>query len=163
MQILRSDKIDFKIKTITKDKEGHYVIIKGSIQEENITIAIINALNIGAPQYIRQTLADIKGDIDSNTVTIEDINIPLTPMDSSSKWKFNKGISSIQFSSVDQSCLTLCDPMNRNTPGLPVHHQLLEFTQTYVHRVGDAIQPSHPVSSPSPPAPNPSQHQGFFQ
>ena len=68
-----------------------------------------------------------------------------------------------QFSSVAQSCLTLCDPMNRSTPGLPVHHQLLEFTQTHVHRVGDAIQPSHPLSSPSPPAPNPSQHQGLFQ
>ena len=65
--------------------------------------------------------------------------------------------------SVAQSCPTLCDPMNRNTPGLPVHHQLLEFTQTQVHQVGDAIQSSHPLSSPFPPAPNPSQHQGFFQ
>ena len=72
-------------------------------------------------------------------------------------------ISSVQFSSVAQSCLTLCDPMNRSTPGLPVHHQLLEFTQTHVHRVGDAIQPSHPGSSPSPPAPNLSQHQSLFQ
>jgi len=62
----------------------------------------------------------------------------------------------IQFSSVIQSCLTLCDPMNCSTPGLPVHHQLPEFTQTHIHRVGDAIQPSHPLSSPSPPAPNPS-------
>ena len=70
---------------------------------------------------------------------------------------------SVQFSSVTQSCLTLCDPMNHNTPGLPVHHQLLEFTQTHVHLVSDAIQPSHPLSSPSPPAPNPSQHQGLFQ
>ena len=68
-----------------------------------------------------------------------------------------------QFSSVAQSCPTLCDPMNRSTPGLPVHHQLLEFTQTHVHWVSDAIQPSHPLSSPSPPAPNPSQHQGLFQ
>ena len=68
-----------------------------------------------------------------------------------------------QFSSVTQSCLTLCDPMNRSTPGLPVHHQLLEFTQTHVHWVGDAIQPSHPLSSPSPPVPNPSQHQSLFQ
>ena len=65
-------------------------------------------------------------------------------------------ISSVQFSSVTQSCPTLCDPMNRSTPGLPVHHQLLELTQTHVHRVGDAIQPSHPLSSPSPPALNPS-------
>ena len=71
--------------------------------------------------------------------------------------------SSVQFSSVAQSCPTLCDPMNRSTPGLPVHHQLLEFTQTHVHWAGDAIQPSHPLSSPSPPAPNPSQHQSLFQ
>ena len=66
-------------------------------------------------------------------------------------------------SSVAQSCPTLCDPMNRSIPGLPVHHQLPEFTQTHVHRVGDAIQPSHPLSSPFPPAPNPSQHQTLFQ
>ena len=66
-----------------------------------------------------------------------------------------------QFSSVAQLCSTLCDPMNLSTPGLPVHHQLPEFTQTYGHQVGDAIQPSHPLSSPSPPAPNPSQHQSF--
>ena len=70
---------------------------------------------------------------------------------------------SVQFSSVAQSCLTLCDPMNHSTPGLPVHHHLLEFTQTHVHRVGDAIQPSHPLSSSFPPAPNPSQHQSLFQ
>ena len=69
----------------------------------------------------------------------------------------------LQFSSVAQSCPTLCDPMNRSTPGLPVHHQLLELTQTHVHRVGDAIQLSHPLSSPSPPAPNPSEHQSLFQ
>ena len=72
-------------------------------------------------------------------------------------------ISSVQFSSVAQSCPTLCDPMNRSTPGLPVHHQLPESTQTHVHRVSDAIQPSHPLSSPSPPALNPSQHQSLFQ
>ena len=70
---------------------------------------------------------------------------------------------SVQFSSVAQSRPTLCDPMNRSTPGLPVHHQLPEFTQTHVHRVSDSIQPSHPRSSPSPPAPNPSQHQSLFQ
>ena len=68
-----------------------------------------------------------------------------------------------KFSSVTQSCPTLCDPMNHSTPSLPVHHQLPEFTQTHVYRVGDAIQPSHPLLSPSPPAPNPSQHQGLFQ
>ena len=70
---------------------------------------------------------------------------------------------SVQFSSVTQSCPTLCDPMNCSTPGLPVHRQLPEFTQTHVHRVGNAIQPSHPLSSPSPLASNPSQHQGLFQ
>ena len=68
-----------------------------------------------------------------------------------------------QFGSVAQSCPTLWDPMDCSTPGLSVHHQLLEFTQTHVHQAGDAIQPSHPLSSPSPPAPNPSQHQGLFQ
>ena len=70
---------------------------------------------------------------------------------------------SVQFSSVAQSCPALCDPMNHSTPSFPVHHQFLEFTQTHAHRVGVAIQPSHPLSSPSPPAPNPSQHQGLFQ
>ena len=68
-----------------------------------------------------------------------------------------------QIRSVTQSRPTLCDPMNCSTPGLPVHHQLPEFTQTHIHHVSDAIQPSHPLSSPSPPAPNPSQHQNLFQ
>ena len=72
-------------------------------------------------------------------------------------------VSSIQFSSVTQSCPILCDPMNCSTPGLPLHHQLPEFTQTHVHRVSDAILPSHPLSSPSPPTPYPSQHQSLFQ
>ena len=74
-----------------------------------------------------------------------------------------QNILSVQFSSVTQSCPTLCDPMNCSTPGLPVHHQLPEFTETHVHQVSDAIQPSHPLSSPFPPAPNPSQHQSLFQ
>ena len=68
-----------------------------------------------------------------------------------------------QFSSVAQSCPTLCDSMNRSMPGFPVHHHLPEFTQSHIHRVSDAIQPSHPLSSPSPPAPNPSQHQSLLQ
>ena len=75
------------------------------------------------------------------------------------KWK----LTLFLISSVAQLCPTLCDCMNDSTPGLPVHHQIPEFTQTHVHRVGDAIQPSHPLLSPSPPAPNPSQHQGLFQ
>ena len=71
--------------------------------------------------------------------------------------------SSVQFSSVTQLCPTLCYPMNPSMPGLPVHHQLPEFTQTHVHQVSDAIQPSHPRLSPSPSAPNPSQHHSLFQ
>ena len=82
-------------------------------------------------------------------------------------WWIELGLSplalSVQFSSVAQSCPTLCDPMNHSTPGLPVHHHLPEFTQTHVHQVSDAIQPSHTPSSSSPPAPYPSQHQGLFQ
>ena len=81
---------------------------------------------------------------------------------SSFKNMFRK-LTLVQFSSVVQSCLTLCNPMNHSMPGLPVHHQLQEFTQTHVHRVSDAIQPYHPLSSPCPPAPNPSQHQSLFQ
>ena len=73
------------------------------------------------------------------------------------------GPPSVQFCSVTQLCPTLCDPMNRIMPGLPVHHKLPELTQTHVHQVSGAIQPSHPLSSPSPPAPNPSQHQSLFQ
>jgi len=90
-------------------------------------------------------------------------------MDSLSE-RWCKGASSrlvnfltVQFSSVAQLYPTLCDPMDCSTPGFPVHHQLLELAQTHVHRVGDAIQPSHPLSSPSPPAFNLSQHQGLFQ
>ena len=80
-----------------------------------------------------------------------------------SPWSLYSRIFSFSFSSVSQSCPTLCDPMIHSTPGLPVHHQFPEFTQTHVHRVSDAIQPSHPLSSPSPPAPNLSQHQSLFQ
>ena len=80
-----------------------------------------------------------------------------------SLWHLSLSYILYQFSSVTQPCLTLCDPMNCSIPGLPVHHQLLESTQTHIHQVSDAIQPSHPLSSPSPPAPTPSQHQGLFQ
>ena len=79
-------------------------------------------------------------------------------------WKdiFSNPAYNLQFCSVSQSCPTLSDSMNCSTPGLPVHHQLPEFTQTHIHQVSDAIQPSHPMLSPSPPAPNPSQHQSLF-
>ena len=79
--ILISDKIDLKINNITRDKEGHYIMIKGSIQEEDITVVNICAPNTGAPQYKRQTLTDMKGETDNNTVIVGDFNTPLTPMD----------------------------------------------------------------------------------
>ena len=83
VSILISDKIDLKIKKITRDEEEHYIMIKGSIQKEDITTVNIYALNIGASQYIRQTLTDIKGEMDSNTIIVGDFNTPLTPMDRS--------------------------------------------------------------------------------
>ena len=88
--ILISDKIDLKIKTITRDKEGYYILILGSIQEEDITIVNIYAPNIGAPQYVRQTVTDIKGEMDRNTIIVGHFNTPLTPVDRSSKQKINK-------------------------------------------------------------------------
>ena len=94
--ILISDKIDFKIKTITRDKQGHYIMINGSIQEEDITIVNIYAPNIGAPQYIRQMLTAIKGEIDSNTIIVGDFNTPLSPVDRSSKMKKIKGNTSFK-------------------------------------------------------------------
>ena len=84
------DKIDFKIKTITRDKEGHYIMMKGSIQEEDIIILNINAPHIGAPRYIRQILTAIKEEINSNTIIVGDFDTPLSPMDRSSKIKINK-------------------------------------------------------------------------
>ena len=88
--ILISDKIDLKIKNITRDKEGHYIMIKGSIQEEDVTIGNIYGPNIGAPQYIRQMLITIKGELDSNTVIVGDFNTPLGTMDRSSRQKINE-------------------------------------------------------------------------
>ena len=93
--MLISEKIDFKIKKITRDKEGHYIMIKGSIQEEDTTIVNIYASNIGAPQNIRQTLTDIKGKTDSNTIIAGDFPTPLTPMDRSSKQKIKKEIQAL--------------------------------------------------------------------
>ena len=88
--ILISDKIDFKIKNVTRDKQGRYIMIKGSIQEEDIIIINIYAPNIGAPQHIRQLLTSLKEDINSNTIIVGDFNISLTPMDRSSKMKIRK-------------------------------------------------------------------------
>ena len=91
--ILISDKIDFEIKAVKRDKEGHYIMIKGSIQEEDITIINIYAPNIGAPQYVRQMLTSMKGEI--NTIIVGDFNTPLTPMDRSTKQKINKEIQTL--------------------------------------------------------------------
>ena len=88
--ILISDKIDFKTKAVKRDKEGHYIMVKGSIQEEDITIINIYAPNIGALQYVRQTLTSMKGEINNNTIIVGDFTTPLTPMDRSTKQKINK-------------------------------------------------------------------------
>ena len=90
-------------------------------------------------------------------------SLSITNSQSSLRFTSNHVLNSVQFSSVTQSCPTLCDPMNCSTPGLLVHHQPPEFTQTHVYRLGNAIQPSHPLTSPSPPAPNCFQHQSLFQ
>ena len=88
--ILISDKIDFKTKAVKTNKEGHYIMIKGSIQEEDITIINIYAPNIGAPQCVRQMLTSMKGEINNNTIIVRDFNTPLTPTDRSTKQKINK-------------------------------------------------------------------------
>ena len=88
--ILISEKIDFEIKAVKRDKEGHYIIIKGSIQEEDITIINIYACNIGAPQYVRQMLASMNGEINSNTIIVGDFNTPLTLMNKSTRQKISK-------------------------------------------------------------------------
>ena len=88
--ILISDKIDFKTKAVKRDQEGHYIMIKGSIQEEDITIINIYAPNMGAPQYVRQMLTSMKGEINNNTIIVGDFNTPLTPMDRSTNRKLTK-------------------------------------------------------------------------
>ena len=103
--ILISDKIDFEIKAMKKDKEGHYIMIKGSIQEEDITIINIYSPNIGAPQYVRQMLTSMKGEINSNTIRVGDINTPLTPMDRSTKQKISKETQTLN-DTIDQLDLT---------------------------------------------------------
>ena len=99
--ILISDKIDFKTKAVKRDKEGHYIMIKGSIQEEDITIINIYAPNVGAPQYVRQMLTSMKGEINTNTIIVGDFNTPLTPMDRSTKQKINKETQTLN-DTIDQ-------------------------------------------------------------
>ena len=121
--ILISDKIDFKIKNIIRDKEGHYIMIKGSIQED-VTVVNVYAPNIGVPQYLRQTLTDIKGEIDSNTITVGDFNTPLTPMDISSKQKINKETQVLNDTLDDMDLIDIFrtfHPTQKNTPSSQVH------------------------------------------
>ena len=99
--ILTSDKIDFKIKAVKRDKEGYYILIKGSIQEEDITIINIYAPNIGAPQYLRQMLTTMKEEINNNTIIVGDFNTPITPMDRSTKQKINKEAQTLN-DTIDQ-------------------------------------------------------------
>ena len=99
--ILMADKIDFEIKAMKRDKEGHYIMIKGSIQEEDKTIINLYAPNIGAPQYVRQMLTSMKGEINSNTIIVGDVNTPFTPMDRSTKKKINKETQTLN-DTIDQ-------------------------------------------------------------
>ena len=99
--ILISDKIDFEIRAMKRDKEGHYIMIKGSIQEEDITIINIYAPNMGAPQYVRQMLTSMKGEIDNNTIIVGDFNTPFTPIDRSTKQKINKETQTLN-DTIDQ-------------------------------------------------------------
>ena len=99
--ILISDKIEFKTKAVKRDKDGHYIMMKGSIQEEDITIIHIYAPSIGAPQYVRQVLTSMKGEINSNTIIEGDFNTPLTPMDRSTKQKINKETQTLN-NTIDQ-------------------------------------------------------------
>ena len=105
VSILISDKIDFEIKAMKRDKEGHYIKIKGSIQEEHITTINIYAPNIGAPQYVRKMLTSMKGEINNNTIIVGDFNIPLTLMDRSTKQKINKETQTLN-DTIDQLDLT---------------------------------------------------------
>ena len=122
--IFISEKIDNKIKNIIRDKEGHYIMIKGSIQEEDIIIVNIYVPNIGARQYIRQTVTDIKGEMDSNTITVGGFNTPLTPMDRLSKQKINKETQVLN-DTLDRWISLISSghsiQMQKNTPSSQVH------------------------------------------
>ena len=123
--ILIFDKIDFKTKAVKRDKEGNYIMIKGSIQEEDITIINIYAPKIGAPQYVRQMLTSMKGKINSNTIIVRDLNTPLTPMDRSTKQKINKEKQTLN-DTIDQ--LDLIDIYRT------FHPKTMNFTFSQVHK-----------------------------
>ena len=118
--ILIPDKIDLKIKRITRDKEGHYIMIKGSIQEEDITIVNVYVPNIGAPLYKTNTNRQ-KGEIDNNTVIVGDFNTPLIPMDRSSKQKINKETQVLNDTLDEMDLIDILRTMQKNTPSSQVH------------------------------------------
>ena len=122
--ILISDKIDFKAKVVKRDKDGQYINIKGAIQEEDITIKNIYAPNIGTPQHVRQMLTSVKGEINNNTIIVEDFNTPLTPMDRSTKQKINKETRTLN-DTIDQ--LELVD-ISRT-----FHPKTMNFTFSQAH------------------------------
>ena len=131
--ILISDKIDFKMKAIKKNKEGHYLMVKGSIQEEDITIINIYAPNIGAPRYIQQILTDIKGEIDGNTIIVGDFNTPLTSMDRSSRQKINKATEIVK-DTIEKLDLTFSGhyiQKNQNIHSSQVHMEHSQELITY--------------------------------
>ena len=133
-----------KFREMVEDREAWRTAVRG-VAKSQTRLNNLKTIKLLGIHYILSSLRELE---DESSITRSSINLFL---------------SNFQFSSVAQSCPTLRDPMNHSTPGLPVHHQLPQFTQTHVYRVSDAIQPSHPLSSPTPPAPNPSQHQSLFQ
>ena len=139
--ILISDKIDFKIKNIIRDKEGHDIMIKGSIQEEDTTIVNVYATNIGAPQYIRQTLTGIRGEINSNTIIVGDLSTPLSSMDRSSKLRINKETQSLN-GTLDQ--MDLIDIFRNFHPNAEEYTSFLKCTWNILQdrpHLGPQIKP----------------------
>ena len=134
---------------------GHLMRSVDSL-EKTLMLGKIEGKRRGGQQRMRW-LDSITNSVDMNLSKLKEL------VEDRKAWCTTVHMVSVQFRSVPQSCPTLCDLMNCSMPGLPVHHQLPEFTQTHVHQVGDAIQLFHPLSSPSPPASNPSQHQSLFQ
>ena len=126
----------------------------------NLRYADDTILTAESEEELKSLLMKLKEESEKNCIKTQHSKMKIMASAPITLWQIDgktmETMTDFQFSSVTQSCLTLCGPMNCSTPGLPVHHQLPEFTQTHVHRVSDAIQPSHPLSSPSPPAPNPS-------
>ena len=149
---------DFKL-SACKTVEEYISVMLSHIVRQSVLSRLIS---LGSPRRTKGSGALEEETGVRNSQGGEKDNLPTPHLFFSSTF-LGLQFSSVQFSSLSQSCLTLCDLMNLSTPGLPVHHDLPEFTQTHVNRVRVAIQPSHPRSSPSPTAPNPSQHHSLFQ